>query len=348
MSTKLNDYEPGQWWLQELEAMSVTSPAGVKPDMVRAAKVACDFAKLVFANRATSTEERTRPVVPVPEHADPAARLVVAVSTIEPGATVIVSLVQPGRMTMLYSESHPAGKDSLGNVPLPAGLFAAPADVDAAQDELEPRVGKREALYPGYLVPTRDHAFAQAATIARDYARGMATAGKASDLIRGRWEGENAASVGIARRIEERMSTDGRREFARQYGEPVQGTVFDVHGMPLLTDRQVLEARSGICPRCFNHSLIDQRRGEGLRYMGCLACHAVAILASRPDDRPLVALPGRRHGRVYLAQQVSLAMRMYEERGGDAAGYCIEGEKNCVCGGDTPGVRACCDNWRKA
>ena len=339
MSTHLNDYEPGQWWLLALEAL--WGHGKVDDDTRRAAKVACDFAKLVFANRAALTEERPRPVVPVPEHADPAARLVVAVSTIEPGATVIVSLVQPGRMTMLYSESHPAGKDSLGNVPLPAGLFAAPADVDAAQDE-------REALYPGYLVSTRDHAFAHAATIAKDYARGMATVGKASDLIRGRWEGENAASAGIARRIEERMSTDGRREFARQYGEPVQGTMFDVHRMPLLTDRQVLEARSGICPRCFNHSLVDQRRGEGLRYMGCLACHAVAILASRPDDRPLVALPGRRHGRVYLAQQVSLAMRMYEERGGDEAGYCIEGEKNCVCGGDTPGVRACCDNWRKA
>lgn len=28
------------------------------------------------------------------------------------------------------------------------------------------------------------------------------------------------------------------------------------------------------------------------------------------------------------------------------AGYCTEGEKNCVCGGDTPGVRAQCSNWR--
>lgn len=29
-----------------------------------------------------------------------------------------------------------------------------------------------------------------------------------------------------------------------------------------------------------------------------------------------------------------------------AGGYCVE-DYNCVCGGDTPGVRATCDNWRK-
>lgn len=276
--------------------------ARANPDEIRA-----------WGARQFEAGQRARPVVPVPEHADPAARLVVAVSTIEPGATVIVSLVQPGRTTMLYSEQHPAGLDSMGNVPLPANLFAPLAD--AVRDELEPCAGKREALYPDYLVPTRDHAFGQAATIARSYARELAT-GKASDLIRGRWEGENAASAGIARMLEERMSTDGRREFARLHGEPVQGTVFDVHSLPLLTDRQELEARAGVCPRCFNHSLVDQKRGGGLRYMGCLACHAVVILAARPDDRPLVALPGRRHGRVYLAQQVDLAMRMLERDGG--------------------------------
>lgn len=27
-------------------------------------------------------------------------------------------------------------------------------------------------------------------------------------------------------------------------------------------------------------------------------------------------------------------------------GYCLEGEA-CVCGGDSPRVRACCANWRK-
>lgn len=28
-----------------------------------------------------------------------------------------------------------------------------------------------------------------------------------------------------------------------------------------------------------------------------------------------------------------------------AGGYCAEGD-NCVCGGDTPAVRACCENWK--
>jgi len=30
------------------------------------------------------------------------------------------------------------------------------------------------------------------------------------------------------------------------------------------------------------------------------------------------------------------------------AGHCVEGDNNCCCGGDTPGVRAGCGNWRKA
>jgi hypothetical protein len=29
-----------------------------------------------------------------------------------------------------------------------------------------------------------------------------------------------------------------------------------------------------------------------------------------------------------------------------AAGYCVEGENRCVCGGDLPRVRAGCGNWR--
>lgn len=163
----------------------------------------------------------------------------------------------------------------------------------------------------------RDEALALAAKIARDYARDLAT-GKASDLIRGRWEGENAASANIAARIEAEMSTHpGRQAFERHHiGEPVRGTVFDVRRIPLLTDRQELEARAGVCPTCYNHSLVDQLRGEGLRYMGCLACHAVVVLASRPDDRVLVGIPGRRHGRVFMAQQIKLAMRAYEEGGG--------------------------------
>lgn len=28
------------------------------------------------------------------------------------------------------------------------------------------------------------------------------------------------------------------------------------------------------------------------------------------------------------------------------AGYCIEGEKHCVCGGDLPSIRAGCSNWK--
>jgi len=33
---------------------------------------------------------------------------------------------------------------------------------------------------------------------------------------------------------------------------------------------------------------------------------------------------------------------------GKFAGFCVEGEKHCVCGGDLPRVRADCTNWRKA
>lgn len=56
----------------------------------------------------------------------------------------------------------------------------------------------------------RDHALAQAAEIARNYARSMPD-GKAAPLIRGRWEGECAASAHIAGRIESEMSTSPRR-----------------------------------------------------------------------------------------------------------------------------------------
>lgn len=151
-----------------------------------------------------------------------------------------------------------------------------------------------------------------------------------------------AARAAIAGTPEE---TDHRQAFQRQYlGEPLVGAFFPK--VPLLTDKQEQEARQGICPGCGELGLIPSGEGCGLRFMGCLQCQSVTVLPARPDDRQLLVMNGHRFGRTHLAQQVSLAMRMYRERGGDADGYCREGEL-CVCGGDTPGVRAGCSRWVK-
>jgi hypothetical protein len=189
------------------------------------------------------------------------------------------------------------------------------------------------------LVNERDHALAKAAAIARSYARDLPT-GKASDLIQGRWEGERAASANIAARIEAEMSTHPARQLERQQ----RGNFFP--HVPLLTDKQDAEARAGMCPSCHIEGLVDIGTGEGLRFLGCVACTAVVVLASRPGDRKLMVVTGRYFGRTHLAQQVKLAMRMYDEQGGRATGYCAVGDR-CVCGGDTPGVRAGCSYWRK-
>jgi hypothetical protein len=194
----------------------------------------------------------------------------------------------------------------------------------------------------------RDETLALAAKIARDYTKGRIPEGKAAPLIQGRWEGENAASGNIAMRIEAEMSTaPGRQSFERyQIAHSHRGNFLNVDQVPLLTDKQDREARAGVCPRCLNHTLSDTAQGQGLRFMGCGACLSIVVLASRPDDRQLVTIQGRRVGRTYLAQQIKLAMSSYEQRGGRAAGYCTEGGR-CVCGGDLPAIQARCGNWRE-
>lgn len=202
--------------------------------------------------------------------------------------------------------------------------------------------------YQVHQLGERDQALALAAKIARDYTGGRTPDGKAAPLIQGRWEGENAASANIAKRIEAEMSTDpGRQAFERHHlGEPYRGNFFDINQVPLLTDKQDREARAGACPRCHNHTLVDVGRGQGLRFMGCGACLSMVVLESRPDDRQLMAVQARRSGRMYLAQKIKLAMSMYEQRGGRPTGYCTEGD-HCVCGGDLPAIQARCGNWRE-
>jgi hypothetical protein len=49
LTDPLSEYQPGQWWLKELESLSVL--AEPTADQVRAAKVACNFADAIFSNR---------------------------------------------------------------------------------------------------------------------------------------------------------------------------------------------------------------------------------------------------------------------------------------------------------
>lgn len=149
-------------------------------------------------------------------------------------------------------------------------------------------------------------------------------------------------------------------------------TDFFPEPLPILTDKQEKMARYGICPSCETRALTESGAGEGLRFLGCIKCHSITVLAARADDRHLVLLPGRRTGRAYVAQQVAIVMRLRLKdrrnpdrvtadrnqvgnglRWADAlaleqinAGYCAEGDR-CVCGGDLPRVRAGCANWRK-
>lgn len=200
--------------------------------------------------------------------------------------------------------------------------------------------------YPArQLVNERDEALALAAKIARDYARER-PAGNAVSLIQGRWEGENAASANIAMRIEAEMSTDPRRQLERHHlGQPYRGNFFP--NVPLLTDKQDQEARAGMCPSCRIEGLVDIGTGEGLRFLGCVACTAVVVLASREGDRTLMAVTGRHFGRTHLAQQVKLAMTRYQEHESQAAGSCTRGTM-CICHDSMPAVRFECRNWRKA
>lgn len=117
--------------------------------------------------------------------------------------------------------------------------------------------------------------------------------------------------------------------------------------LPLLTDKQDCEARAGACPTCHNHTLMDMGAGEGLRFMGCCACLAVVVLASRPEDRLIMTTQGRRHGRAHLAQQVGLVMRKHQELEDQANGHCTRGVM-CICHDSMPAVRFECRNWRKA
>jgi hypothetical protein len=162
-------------------------------------------------------------------------------------------------------------------------------------------------------------------------------------------EGQITQALGVdrltCREILDEAETDPRREFARHHlGEPYRGNFFP--NVPLLTDKQDSEARAGTCPSCHIESLVDVGTGEGLRFLGCVSCTAVVVLASRPGDRPLMRITGRMFGRTHLAQQVKLAMTMYEQRGGRPTGYCTEGD-HCVCGGDLPAIQARCGNWRE-
>lgn len=147
------------------------------------------------------------------------------------------------------------------------------------------------------------------------------------------------------REILDEVEPDPRREFARHHlGEPVRGNFFP--NVPLLTDKQDSEARAGTCPSCHIESLVDVGAGEGLRFLGCVSCTAVVVLASRPGDRPLMRITGRMFGRTHLAQQVKLAMHSYQESEGEANGSCAKGAM-CVCRDAMPAVRFECGNWRK-
>jgi hypothetical protein len=140
------------------------------------------------------------------------------------------------------------------------------------------------------------------------------------------------------------LATADRRRYS-PIPRQVQGNFFPK--LPLLTDRQEVDARAGVCPTCCNHTLMDMGAGEGLRFMGCCACLAVVVLDSRPSDRLMMTTNGPRPGTAHLAQKVKLAMRMYDEQGGLATGYCVKGDR-CVCGGDTERVRSHCSRWVKA
>lgn len=141
------------------------------------------------------------------------------------------------------------------------------------------------------------------------------------------------------------LATADRRRY-RPVPRQVRGNFFPK--LPLLTEKQEGEARAGICPTCCNHTLLDMAAGEGLRFMGCCACLAVVVLASRPDDRLVMTTNGPRPGTAHLAQPIGLAMRAWETRHDGAAGRCIKGD-SCVCAPD--GI-ACgrdgCRNWSKA